>query len=237
MDEKEQSKKFGRDKRMRTRLIAKFNSIKEWKNYCFNNHKAYLKNKYFRCWIKEKRIDIFNYTTLEKSNLQNIKKSIENALRLCNGNFKVKMFTHKPNELDFAIKNNILIGKDMLKMVKKSRKNGKICSASIFLVNKRVQSGNVLLEFGDALTYVSDGITIFTFDPSIKYNMRFFKDEVAHEIYHLMGLNIHHFDTEVQGYGKFSKCLMEYNAPSGRLCNKCMDGLLSFWEGVKYASR
>lgn len=58
-------------------------------------------------------------------------------------------------------------------MVKKSRKKDKKCIACIFLVNKRVKSNVGLLKFGDALTYVSDGITIFTFDPSIKYPNKF----------------------------------------------------------------
>ena len=215
--------------------MIKFNSISEWKDYCFSTHKAYLKNKYFSCWLKEKRIDIFNYTKLERDSLQDIKKSIENALRLCKGSFKVTMHNCKPNDIDFPIKNNIMIGKDILKMVKKSRKEGKSCRASIFLVNNRV-AGKNRLEFGDALTYVSDGITIFTFNPSIKYPKRFFRDEVKHEVYHLLGLNAHHEDTEVEGYKNLASCNMEHDAPSEKLCSKCKDGLISFWEGVKYAS-
>lgn len=216
--------------------MMRFNSTQEWKDYCFSNHKTYLKNKYFRCWIKQKKVDIFNCTTLEKGALQNIKKSVESALRLCKGSSKVMMFTRKPNELDFAVKNSILIGKDMLKMVKKSRKEGKSCRACIFLVNKRA-AGKELLKFGDALTYVSDGIAIFTFNPSIKYPKRFFRDEVKHEVCHLLGLNAHHEDTEVEGYEKLSKCIMEYNAPSEKLCQKCKEGLLSFWEGIEYATK
>ena len=215
--------------------MMSFKSISEWKNYCFNTHKAYLKNKYFSCWIKQKKVDIFNYTTLEKGALRNIKKSVENALRLCKGSSKVMMLTRKPSELTFAVKNSILIGKDMIKMVKKSRKEGKSCRACIFLVNKKAKDEG-LLGFGDALTYVSDGMAIFTFDPSVKYPKRFFRDEVKHEVYHLLGLNAHHEDTEVEGYGKLSKCIMEYNAPSEHLCDKCKDGLLSFWEGVNNAS-
>ncbi|MBI2658370.1 hypothetical protein HYX08_06795 [Candidatus Woesearchaeota archaeon] len=212
----------------------RFKSISEWKNYCFNTHKAYLKNRYFSCWIKQKKVDIFNYTSLEKGALQDIKKSVEGALRLCKGSSKVTMLTRNPSELNFAVKNSILIGKDIMKMVKKSRKKDKSCSARIFLANKRA-AGNGLLRFGDALTYVSDGMTIFTFDPSVKYPKRFFRDEVKHEIYHLLGLNAYHEDTEVKGYGKLSKCNMEYNAPSEILCQKCRDGLMSFWEGVKNA--
>ena len=214
--------------------MMRFSSVSEWKNYCFNTHKAYLKNKYFSCWIKQKKVDIFNYTTLEKGALQNIKKSVEGALRLCKSSSKVMMFTRKPSELDFAVKNSILIGKDIVKMVKKSRKEGKSCRSCIFLANKKA-AGKELLSFGDALTYVSDGIAIFTFNPSVKYPKRFFRDEVKHEVYHLLGLNAHHEDTEVEGYGKLSKCNMEYNAPSEILCQKCRDGLLSFWEGIKNA--
>jgi len=215
--------------------MMRFSSISEWKKYCFNTHKTYLKNKYFSCWIRGKKVDVFNHTTLKKSALQNIKKSVESALRLCKGSSKVMMFTRKSNELDFAIKNNTLIGKDMLKMVKKSRKEGKSCRACIFLVNKRV-AGKELLKFGDALTYVSDGTAIFTFNQSIKYPKRFFRDEVKHEVYHLLGLNAHHEDTQVEGYKNLAPCNMEYNAPSEILCRKCKDGLNSFWEGIKNAT-
>lgn len=216
--------------------MMRFNSISEWKNYCFNTHKTYLKNRYFSCWTREKKVDIFNYTALGKSALQNIKKSVESALRLCKGSSKVMMFTRKSNELDFAIKNNSLIGNGIIKMVKKSRKEGKSCRACIFLVNKRV-AGKELLKFGEAFTYVSDGITIFTFNPSIKYSKRFFKDEVKHEVFHLLGLNAHHENTEVEGYESLASCNMEYNAPSEILCRKCKDGLNSFWDGVKYATK
>ena len=215
--------------------MIRFDSISDWKSYCFNTHKSYIKNKYFSCWIKKKRIDIFNYASLGNEELNNIKISVENALNVCESNFKIQLFKRRFHGLDFAVKKEILIGSRILNMVKKSRKRDKSCNACIFLVNKRIKSDAALLEFGDALTYVSDGITVFTFDPSIKYPMRFFKDEVAHEIYHLLGLNVHHEDTKVGGYKNLASCNMECNAPSEVLCRKCKDGLLSFWEGIRHA--
>lgn len=216
--------------------MMRFNSAQEWKNYCFSTHKSYTQNKYFRCWSRKKRIDILNCAALKNNDLQKIKKSVENALKLCGPEFKISIANHSLNELDFAVEKGNLVGSRILGMVKKTRKKGKSCNACIFLVNKRTKSGKNMLKFGDALTYVSDGVAIFTFDPSAKYPKKFFKAEVAHEIYHLLGLNIHHYDTEVEGYGKLSRCIMEYNAPSERLCRKCRDGLLSFWEGIKNAT-
>ena len=209
--------------------MMEFGSKEEWKDYCYCHHKAYLKNKHFMKWLKEKNVDIFNCSKLEKKNVMLIKNTIRKALRLC-GRPKVRI--GRAISLDFAIKNGKIDGAKILKMVKKSRNR----NASIFLVNKKAKSGKDVLEFGDALTYVSDGVTIFTFDPRIIYPKRFFKDEVAHEVYHLLGLNVHHSDTKVKGYGKLPKCVMEYNAPSEKLCRKCKDGLLSFLKGVKNAS-
>ncbi len=216
--------------------MIRFSSIKEWKNYCFATHKNYLRNKYFMCWSKKKNVNVFNYALLREEDVNQIKKSIENALRLCNNDFKISMFKRRFNELDFAVKSGNIIGRKILDMVKKSRIKKKSCNAEIFLVNRKAKSGKVLLKYGDALTYVSDGVIIFTFDPSIKYPKRFFRDTVAHEVYHLLGLNMHHNDAEVNGYEKLSRCIMEYNASSGQLCRKCRDGLNSFLEGVKYAS-
>ncbi|MBI2542367.1 hypothetical protein HYV80_06675 [Candidatus Woesearchaeota archaeon] len=217
--------------------MMKFDSAGEWKSYCFNTHKAYLKSKYFRCWLREKKIDVFNYSSLNKKDESQIMKTIGNMLKICSPGSKIRMFRRKFSELGFAARNGSLSGEKILKMAKKSRIKNKNCNAGIFLVNSRASSGKNLLNFGDALTYVSDGVVIFTFDPSVRYPKRFFKREVAHEICHLLGLNAHHKDTAVKGYGKEAKCIMDYNAPSEVLCNKCKDGLLSFWDGVNHAAQ
>lgn len=210
--------------------MMEFGSKEEWKNYCFNTHKIYLKNKYFMGWLRQKKVDVFDCSELGKDKAGMVKKTIENVLRTYSKGFIVQL---KRNNLNFATKNGFIDGTKVLKMVKKTRKR---CSASIFLANKRAKSGKNILKFGDALTYVSDGITIFTFDPSVKYPKRFFREVIAHEIYHLLGLNIHHYDAKVKGYGRLPRCIMEYNAPSEVLCQKCKNGLLSFWEGIKNAT-
>jgi|GEM_PF-5807689 predicted Zn-dependent protease len=215
--------------------MMEFSSKEEWKNYCFRNHKSYLKNRYFRRWINQKKVDIFNCSGLKEKEIRLITMTIKNALRLCSKGFKIRL--RKQINPDFAVKNANIDGAKTLRMVKKARKKSKSCIANIFLVNKRAKSESSLLKFGDALTYVSDGVTIFTFDPKVRYPRRYFKDEVGHEVYHLLGFNIHHPDAEVKGYGKLPKCIMEYNAPSEKLCQKCKDGLLSFWEGIKNATK
>jgi hypothetical protein len=213
--------------------MISFNSITEWKDYCYKTHKSYLKNEYFRQWLREKKIDIFDCSKLKKKDIELITMAIKNALKLCGRGFEIRL--NKGLNLDFAMRDGYINGAKILKMAKSSRKKSKSCNASIFLVDKRVKSETSLLKFGDALTYVSDGLIIFTFDPKVRYPRRFFKDAIAHEVYHLLGLNTHHYDAEVEGYGKLSRCIMEYNAPSGILCQKCKDGLLSFWEGITNA--
>ena len=217
--------------------MIKFNSIEQWKVYCFNTHKSYVKNKYFVSWLKEKRIDIFNCSTLQEKEVGYITQAIKNAVKIIDNNFEINLSKCNEDKLNFAISKGKLVGSKLLSTVKKSRRINKISKACIFLINKRVKSGQELLKFGDALTYVSDGVTIFTLNPSIKYPLSFYKNEVKHEMCHLLGLNIHHEDTEVEEYGKASKCLMEYNAPSEKICQKCKDGLNSFWKGVEYATR
>ena len=211
--------------------MMRFSSKEGWKNYCCNTHKSYVKNKYFSCWIKQKKVDIFDCSGLKKKELGLITMTIKNALKLCCKGFEIRL--NNVLDMGFAVKNGNIEGVKILNTVKKSRKKSKSCSANIFLMNKRVKSETSLLKFGDALTYVSDGVTIFTFDTKVRYPHSFFRNAIAHEIYHLLGFNIHHYDTEVEDYGKLSTCIMEYNAPSGILCQKCKDGLMSFWEGVK----
>lgn len=215
--------------------MMKFNSIDEWKDYCFNTNKDYLKNQYFKCWIKKKQIDIFNYTKLDEEHINEIKKAVENAFTLCNLGFKIKLANRRLKELHFALDYGSLNGAKILEIAKESRIRDKKCSANIFLVNVKAKSGREILKFGDALTYVSDGIIIFTFNPLVRYTKKFFRSVIAHEVYHLLGLNIHHNESYVEGYGKLAKCVMEHNAPSEQLCRKCKDGLISFLEGIDHA--
>ena len=221
---------------MRTQL-TEFKSMKEWKNYCFSTHRKYLNNVYFTKWIKEKIIYIFNHSNLRNENIKQVKRGIEKAIALIGLHFKLKCPNYKFYNLSLTVENGNIIGDKMLKMVASTRKRNNNCYASIFVVDKPIKSPDAVLNYGEALTYVSEGITIFTFDPFNKYSLKFLRDRAMHETFHLLGLNVHHEGTKIQGYQQSVSCNMENNAPSGYLCRKCKDGLQSFWKGIEYATK
>ncbi|MBI2652377.1 hypothetical protein HYX00_02825 [Candidatus Woesearchaeota archaeon] len=196
---------------MRARLITKFNSIKEWKNYGLNTHSLYLKNQHFKKWINKKEIYIFLHFKVKYGNDNSVKKTI---------NLKEEV---NSNEL--------------LKMIIEKRKENHKENADIFVFNKPIKSTNTLIEDGEALTYVSEGVMIFTFDKLKEYSRNFLRRRAKHEALHLLGINFHHEDTEVKGYKDDSHCNMQYSAPVKRLCRKCKDALVSFWKGIEYATK
>ena len=237
MDEKKQSQKFGRDKRMRARLTAKFNSIKEWRNYCFNTHSSYLKNKHFRKWINGKEIFIFNFSNLSKNSIRHIKSGIEDAIKLGKLHFKVRYANH--GKFGKVVRNNSkkINSNKLLKMIVEERKGNHKEHADVFILNSQIQSPNAVIKNGEALTYVPEGVIMFTFDVSKKYPYKFLRRRAKHEALHMLGLNAHHGDTEVKGYDYNAACIMQYNAPAMRVCGKCRDALLYFWKGIKYATK
>lgn len=217
--------------------MINFDSIEEWKAYCFNTHKLYIKNVYFTNWIKEKTIYIFNYSNLRKEDIEYVKYGIEKAIALIGLHFKVKCPKYKLFNISPTIKDGNIISSAILKMVTAARKQNYKCYASIFVVDKPIKSPDAVLKHGEALTYVSEGITFFTFEPFKKYSLNFLRDRAMHETFHLLGLNVHHEETKIQGYQQSVSCNMEYNAPSGHLCKKCKDALTSFWRGIEYATK
>ena len=217
--------------------MIKFKSISEWKDYCFSTHKRYINNAYFENWIKEKSICIFNYSNLKNEYIKCIKSGIEKAIDLIGLHFRVKYPKYKFYDLSQSVEDGNIAGKGILKMVAAERKKRHNRYASIFIVDKPVKSQGAVLNYGEALTYVSEGITIFTFDPLKKYSSKFLRERAMHETFHLLGLNVHHGETKVQGYKQQIPCNMEYNAPSSLLCRKCKDALTSFWKGIEYATK
>lgn len=222
---------------MCAQLITKFNSIKEWKDYCFNTHSSYFKNMHFRKWINQKDICIFNFSNLRTMGIKYMKLGIEEAIKLSRLPFKVNYGNGN------SIKNAInLIGEkinsnELLKMVIKKRKENNKEHAYIFIFNNPIESPNAILKDGESLTYVSEGIMIFTFDEFKKYSRNFLRRRAKHEALHLLGLNSHHDDTKVKGYKHDVFCNMQYNAPTQHLCLKCKDALVSFWRGIEYATK
>src|SRR3989338_10302929 len=99
--------------------MMEFSSKEEWKNYCFNSHKTYLRSKYFRCWLRQKKVDIFDCSELKKEEIKMVKMAIANALKLCGKGFNIRL--NKGPYLNFAIKNGNIDGAKVLKMVKSSR--------------------------------------------------------------------------------------------------------------------
>lgn len=217
--------------------LIRFKSIKEWKDYCLNTHILYITNVYFNNWIKEKNIYIFNYSRLRKEDIKHVKRGIEKAIALIGLHFKVKSQKSDFHDINMAVENENIISNVILETVEAARKHDNKCNASIFIVDKPIKSPYAVLKYGESLTYVSEGITIFTFDPLKKYSSKFLRKRAMHEAFHLLGLNVHHEKTKVKGYKQSVSCNMEYNAPSGHLCRKCKDALKSFWKGIEYATK
>ena len=221
---------------MRAQLITKFNSIKEWKNYCLNTHSLYLKNQHFKKWINKKEVYILNLSDLTNQNVKYIKSGVEDAINLVKLHFKVKYGNDNSVKKIINLKEEVN-SNELLKMIIEKRRENHKENADIFIFNKPVKSTDTLIKDGEALTYVSEGVMIFTFDKLKKYSGNFLRRRAKHEALHLLGINFHHEDTEVRGYKGSSHCNMQYNAPVKRLCRKCKDALVSFWKGIEYATK
>ena len=222
---------------MRAQLIAKFNSIEEWKAYCFNTHRLYLKNQHFRNWINEKEIYIFNFSNLRDKEIKFMKLGILDAINSARLKFKIYYGNNDKVKKIINSKNKIINSPELLKMIAKKRKENKKENAYAFIFNEPIESSGATIKDGEALTYVSEGIMIFTFDADKKYSYKFLRQRAKHETIHLLGLNSHHEDTKVQGYGHYAFCVMQYNAPAIKICRKCKDALTSFWRGIEYATK
>lgn len=216
------------------RIITNFNSIQEWKDYCFSTHSSYLQNKHFRRWINQKEIYIFNFSNLKREDIKYLKLGINDAIRLAKLHFKVYEVQNK-NPKKYAEPDETLKSDEILKMALEKRKENKQEQANIYVFSAPIKTQNAILKDGEALTFVSEGVIMFTFDASKKYPSEFLRRRAKHEALHLIGLNVHHEDTKVIGYGE-SSCIMQYNAPTRHLCEKCKDALTSFWSGMKYAT-
>lgn len=209
-----------------------FSSIEEWKKYCFSTHRSYLQNKHFRKWINGKEIQILNFTNLGKNELKCIKAGVEDAIKLGKLHFKAS-YCSKPY---LRIEGGKIKSEKLLKAIVRMRAKNTKEHADILIVDKPVQSSKTLIRDGEALTYVPEGVIIFTFEPSKKYPNNFLRRRAKHESLHLLGLNAHHEDTQVMGYNNDANCIMRYNAPTSSVCGKCRTALKSFWEGIRYAT-
>ncbi|MEK6984328.1 MAG: hypothetical protein AABX33_07175 [Nanoarchaeota archaeon] len=222
---------------MPTKLITKFDSLKEWKNYCFDTHSLYLTNQHFKKWIIRKEIVILNLSSLRNQTIQHIKQGVENAIKLGKLHFKIYDNSGDNYYKVINIKDENIRSDKLLKMVVKIRKKSHKEQANIFILNKPINSPNGIIKDGEALTYVSEGVIMFTFDTHKKYPYKFLMRRAKHETLHLLGLNFHHEDTKIEGYDNSILCNMNYNAPTQYLCKKCRDALLSFWKGIEYATK
>ena len=220
---------------MRQRLITNFNSIQEWKDYCFSNHSLYLKNRHFRKWIGKKEICIFNFSNLSKNGLRCIKLGIEDAIKIAKLHFKIRYGDHAKLGEIIKINHEKINSVKLLKMIIKKRKEGGEEHANVCILKNQIVSADVVIRDGEALTFVSEGVILFTFDAFKTYSSKFLRRRAKHEALHMLGLNIHHEDTKVIGY-KDAMCIMKYNAPTIHICEKCKDALKSFWSGIKYAT-
>ena len=214
-----------------------FNSVREWKDYCFKSHKLYLKNKHFKNWINEKEIAIFNLSNMGNKDIKHIRLGVEDAIRTARLHFRLYYGNGSAFRKIIGSQNKKIDSRKLLRMVIEKRRHDKTEQAGIIVINNPIKSSNVVIKDGEALTYVPEGVMIFSFDALKKYPRNFLKRRAKHEALHLLGLNSHHEDTIVEGYNYGSHCTMEYNAPTGRLCGKCRDALVNFWKGLQNATK
>lgn len=217
--------------------MMKFTSIEEWKDYCFKTHSLYLKSEHFKKWINKKDIHIFNLSNLKKGDIKHIKLGIEDAIKAAKLHFKI--YYGKSNDIKKIInqRDEKIDSRKLLKMIIMQRKEIHKEQANIFILNNPIQSSDYLIKDGEALTFVSEGVTLFTFDALKFYPHNFLRTRAKHEALHLLGLNFHHENVTVKGCKYGLRCNMNYNAPTQYLCRKCKDALISFWEGIEYATK
>ena len=216
--------------------MIRFNSINELKKYCFNTHSSYLKNNHFRKWINNKEIHIFNFSNLRKEDIKHIKSGIEDAIAIVRLHFKV-YFNNESSIKKFSnLTDEKIDSRKLLKMVIEERKKSHKEHSDAFIFNNPIKSTNAVLRDGESLTYVPQGVMIFTFDAFKKYPHDFLSRRAKHEALHLLGLNFHHEGTKIEGYDNNILCNMNYNAPTQHLCRKCKDAIVYFWKGIEYAT-
>ncbi len=216
--------------------MMKFNSIGGWRNYCFNTHTLYLNNEHFRKWINEKDIGIFNLSHLANKDIKHLRLGIEDAIRTVMLHFKIYYNYDNAVKKIVGPANKKISSSKLLKIIIQKRKYDKREHADIFILNNPIKSTGAIIKDGEALTYVPEGVMIFSIDALKKYPHDFLRRRGKHEALHLLGLNSHHNDTRVEGYD-CTHCVMQYNAPTSRLCRKCKDGLVYFWKGVEFATK
>ena len=200
----------------------------------------YLKIIHFKNWTASKKIHIMNFSNLKESKIRCIEYGLKEVIGLLGLKFqiiRIKENKHHKKYIDSCIENETVNSKKLLSMAIKKRKDNGVDCADIFILNYPIDSDGMLIRDGEALTFVPEAVSMFAFDAKVKYPASFLKKRAKHESLHLFGLNAHHEDTKVKGYKQDVLCNMLHNAPSETLCRKCKDGLLSFWEGVKYATK
>ena len=223
---------------MRPQIISSFSSAQDWKKYCFGMPGKYFKIIHFKNWTASKKIHIINFSNLKESKLKCIEYGIKEAIGLTGLKFEIIRIKNKKDYkkfVDACVDGGKISSKKLLKGAIKKRKYGGVDCADIFILNYPIYSNGVIIRDGEALSFVPEGVSMFTFDSKINYPNSFLKKRAKHESLHLLGLNAHHEDTKVKGYKQDVLCNMLYNAPSEFLCAKCKNAIVSFWRGVENA--
>ncbi|MBI2656290.1 hypothetical protein HYX03_00950 [Candidatus Woesearchaeota archaeon] len=166
-----------------------------------------------------------------------MKFGMEDAIKSARLHFKVTFGDGNSVKDILNLTDEKINSKKLLKMAIEKRKKNHKEQANVFIFNNPIKSPSAVIKDGEALTYVSEGITIFSFDAFKKYPCNFLRRRAKHEVLHMLGLNTHHEDTKVRGYNNEVPCVMKYNAPVMNACGKCKDALACFWKGIEYATK
>lgn len=88
-------------------------------------------------------------------------------------------------------------------------------------------------DFGS--TRFSDGSMVISLHGNRQGHTESLRCLAKHEAGHLLGYQLHCDENyaKVTGYPIARYCLMHYEYPSPRICQKCKDAIVSFWEGIQ----
>lgn len=217
-------------------MISNFGSKMEWEEHCRSSSANYLKLPHFRKWIKSGKIHIIDFSGLGSSGISFLRSGLKEAIALTGKKFKIIEAKNKKNYrvfFDSCISKNTLASKKLLRKAMNDRKRRNRECADIFITKCRIKSNHDTIKDGEALTFIKEGIVMFSFDENVKYPKSFLKRRGKHEAFHLFGLNAHHEAIRVHGYRNDRPCIMRYNAPVDRICPKCHAGIQSFWSGLR----
>jgi len=197
---------------------------KQWKEHWLDWYEFKHKGNQ---WYRDNTINLYKTPDISSDILRTVKQGIKELVDEVGLNFKV-VVRDKDQKIkqyvDTSVFDGILDAKELEKALQWYPLNK---GGNFVITNKSFGNYNGEARFGNA-TLALNGIT----------SERFIRNLTKHETAHLLGYNSHHNDVIVPGYDE-TACVM---LPKGmfrpqEICDKCLDALKYFWNGVENYSK